>query len=81
MKFINELASKEEANKLISLFVPHTDPNCRYYHAKQCALKCVDEIIKSNSEDKDFWRMVRSEIVKDQTNKDIPYNKNICENS
>ena len=69
------MTAKEEAKELVNRFEPHQgddylDSN-EYYHAKQCALICVDEMekiqFKMYGQDKEFtlhYMEVKEEINK-----------------
>jgi hypothetical protein len=66
---------KEKAEELVKLFY-YTSLKWALKHAKECATKCVDEIIKSNPSisvieddyneihmlDTDYWQQVKKEI-------------------
>ena len=67
------MTPKEKAKELVNMYIPHQsddypDSN-ENYHAKQCALLCVDEIAKelnklesNNLGDLQYWTEVEYEL-------------------
>ena len=66
------MTPKEKAKELVNMFCWHQSddyPNSdEDYHAKQCALICVDEILGGSRlfyiEDYSYWQEVKEEINK-----------------
>jgi hypothetical protein len=65
------MTAKEKAKELIQLFYnkqcSHSITELAYKSAKQCALICVDEIVKNTlqvSQVLDYWEEVKQEIEK-----------------
>jgi hypothetical protein len=74
------MKAKEKANELVESFLPYSDYNeCDVFtqrenqlkNAKQCALICIDEIIKELTEEispsvhgfrHNYWKEVKQEI-------------------
>ena len=63
------MTPKEKAKELVDRFIVNSNQNA-YRHSKQCALICVDEILKlhmwkHNSVDLyKYWQEVKQEIEK-----------------
>lgn len=62
--------AERKAKELISkfTFLTYQESDAKFYNPKQCALICVDEIIKLSNEDESnihwgFWQQVRNNIV------------------
>jgi hypothetical protein len=62
------ITAKDKAKKLVDKFISR---GCLFANAKQCALICVDELIRENTEietmvgqgfNLDYWQSVRTEI-------------------
>lgn len=74
------MEAKDKAKELVEKFLPHAQTWDCYNdipdhneHEKQCAIICVDELIKENTEietmvgqgfNLDYWESVRTEITK-----------------
>ena len=65
------MTAKDKAKELVDRFCKHQSddyPNSdEDYHAKKCALICVDEIVKNTlqvSQVLDYWQEVKQEIEK-----------------
>jgi|TARA_R110001599_G_scaffold135265_1_gene313537 hypothetical protein len=63
------MTAKEKAKELVDRFLSIEGPcgNSYSYVAKQCALICVDEIVKNTlqfSQVLDYWQEVKQEINK-----------------
>lgn len=65
------MTAKDKAKELVDRFCKHQSddyPNSdEDYHAKKCALICVDEIVKNTlqvSQVLDYWQEVKLEIEK-----------------
>jgi hypothetical protein len=64
------MTHKEKAEELIDKFLPSmkwSNPIYRREEAKQCALICVDEIIKESMDNQyteRYWREVKKELEK-----------------
>lgn len=64
-------AKQKKAKELIEMFMPYANGYTHLESAKQCAIICVDEIIKCTHSDKransvfdkEFWQSVRNEII------------------
>jgi hypothetical protein len=62
-------APKEKAKALVERFMDNSLLRLERFEAIQCALSCVDEILKVIDEDEDFclfyfWQEVKQEIEK-----------------
>ena len=58
---------KQKAKELVDKFIHHAESFHDNHHAKQCALICVDEIIKQLIEGSSlwlYWLKVKEEIEK-----------------
>ena len=61
------MTSKEKAKELVDKFLNEQNNTEEISEAKQCALICVDEIIKQSMDDEwteRYWRGIKQEIEK-----------------